>query len=291
MVGTALASKLSDRGYPVVAVSSRRRASADRLAARIAGCTAVNSGQEVAEAAELVFVTTPDDAIAGVVASIVWHAGQSVVHCSGADSVDSLEPANRMGALTGCFHPLQTFADVTQATDNIAGSTFALEATEPLLGSLKEIAATLGGDAIELGAGDKVAYHAAAVIACNYLVTLVQMSTDLWETFGIDQERATRALLPLLKGTVANLERIGLPDSLTGPIARGDAGTVAKHLEALEKTAPGLVATYRALGRQTVPIAAAKGNIDRQQVEDLLCLLEDKLPAKALRYPRQEART
>ncbi len=291
MVGTALASKLSDCGYPVVAVSSRSRASADRLAARIAGCTAMSRGQEVAEAAELVFITTPDDAIAGVVADIVWHPGQSVVHCSGADSVDSLEPANRMGALTGCFHPLQTFADVAQAIDSIAGSTFALEANEPLLDSLKEIAAALGGDAIELGAGDKVVYHAAAVIACNYLVTLVKMATDLWETFGVDQDRATRALAPLLRGTIANIERVGLPDCLTGPIARGDTGTIAKHLEALRETAPDLVATYRDLGRQTVPIAAAKGKINRQQVEDLLCLLEDRLPAKGLKYRRQAART
>ena len=290
-VGTALASTLSDHGYPVVAVSSRSRASADQLAAMVAGCTAMNNGQEVAEAAELIFVTTPDDAITGVVAGIVWHGGQSVVHCSGADSVDSLEPADRMGALTGCFHPLQTFADVTQAIDNIAGSTFALEAGEPLVGCLKEIAAALGGDAIELGAGDKVVYHAAAVIACNYLVTLVKMSTDLWETFGVEPERATRALLPLLRGTIANIERVGLPDCLTGPIARGDAGTIAKHLEALGETAPDLTATYRDLGRQTIPIAVTKGNIDCQQAEELLDLLRDSLSAKEIRYRRQEATT
>ncbi len=290
-VGTALASTLSDHGYPVVAVSSRSRASADRLSAMVNGCTAMNNGQEVAEAAELVFVTTPDDAIAGVVAGIVWHSGQSVVHCSGADSVDSLEPADRMGALTGCFHPLQTFADVTQAIDNIAGSTFALEAGEPLLGSLKEIAAALGGDAIELGAGDKVVYHAAAVIACNYLVTLVKMATDLWETFGVEPERATRALVPLLRGTIANIERVGLPDCLTGPIARGDTGTVAKHLEALGETSPDLAATYRDLGRQTIPIAVTKGNIDHQQAEELLDLLRDSLSAKDIRYRRQEATT
>lgn len=289
MVGTALASRLADRGYPVIAVSSRSHSSAERLAGRIPGCTAMNSGQEVAEAAELVFITTPDGAIAEVVAAIVWHRGQSVIHCSGADSVDSLAPASTMGAQTGCFHPLQTFADVEQAINNIAGSTFALEATEPLLSSLKEMAAALSGDAIELGAGDKVAYHAAAVIACNYLVTLVKMSTDLWKTFGVDQEQATRALLPLLKGTVANLERIGLPDSLTGPIARGDTGTIAKHLEALERTMPELADTYRALGRQTVPIAAAKGSINLQQTTELLDLLKDKSSVKDMRYRKQEA--
>jgi len=290
-VGTALASKLRDCGYPVVAVSSRSRASADRLATRVDGCTVMNSGQEVAEAAELVFVTTPDSAIADVVAGIVWHTSQSVVHCSGADSVDSLKPANLMGALTGCFHPLQTFANVDQAIDNIPGSTFAIEADEPLLGSLKKMATALGGYAIELEAGDKVAYHAAAVIACNYLVTLVKMATDLWETFGVDQERATRALAPLLRGTIANIERIGLPDCLTGPIARGDTGTIAKHLEALARIAPDLVATYRNLGRQTVPIAAAKGTIDLQQARELLDLLKDRLTTEDLRYRRQEART
>jgi len=290
-VGTALAAKLSEGGYEVVAVASRSRTSAEGLAGRISGCDVMTSGQEVAEAAELVFITTPDDAIAGTVAGIVWHKGQSVVHCSGADSVDSLKPAHRMGAQTGCFHPLQTFADEAQATANIAGSTFGLEAEEQLLGVLKEMAAALGGDAIELGAADKVLYHAAAVITCNYLVTLVKLSTDLWETFGVDQERATRALLPLLRGTVANLERVGLPDSLTGPIARGDTGTVAKHLAALAESAPEVAATYRDLGRQTVPLAVAKGTIDRQQAEELLHLLRDRLSTKSLRPSRQEART
>ena len=276
-VGTALAIKLSERGYPVVAVSSRNQTSAGKLAQVIDGCHAAASSQAVADSAELVFITTPDDAITTVVSAVKWHPGQSVVHCSGADSVDSLEPARKQGASVGAIHPLQTFASVEQAINNISGSTFALEAEEPLLSILKDIATTLDGSWIELTANDKVLYHAAAVIACNYLVTLVKLATDLWQTFDVPPEQATQALLPLLRGTIANIERVGIPQCLTGPIARGDTGTITKHIDALEKAAPALLPTYRDLGRQTIPIALAKGRLDRQQAGELQKLLNDSM--------------
>jgi predicted short-subunit dehydrogenase-like oxidoreductase (DUF2520 family) len=274
-VGTALAIRLNDRGYQVVAVSSRSQASADRLAHEISGCRAVSSNQAVADAAELVFITTPDDAIAPVAAEVKWHAGQSVVHCSGADSTDILEQARKSGAQVGAFHPLQTFASVKQAIDNIPGSTFAIEAEEPLLTDLKEMAAALDGNCIELKAGDKVVYHAAAVIACNYVVTLVKLATDLWQTFDVPTQQASQALLPLLKGTIHNIETIGIPRCLTGPIARGDTGTIKKHLNALEKVAPAVLSTYRELGRQTIPVALAKGRINEQQAEELQVILKE----------------
>lgn len=142
------------------------------------------------------------------------------------------------------------------------------------MGILQDIASTLGGHWIELKAGDKAAYHAAAVIACNYLVTLVKMATDLWQTFGISREKATRALLPLIRGTVHNIETIGIPRCLTGPIARGDSGTIKKHLEALEKVSPDMLTTYKELGLRTIPIALAKGRINEQQAEELKTILE-----------------
>ena len=138
-VGTALAIRLSERGYQVVAVSSRSQSSAQKLAQAVPGCRDVDSNQAVADAAELIFITTPDGAIAQVASAVQWHPGQHVVHCSGADSTDTLEPARKLGAGIGAFHPLQTFASVKQAIDNIAGSTFAVEAEPPLLDTLKEI--------------------------------------------------------------------------------------------------------------------------------------------------------
>ncbi len=272
-VGTALAVGLSGQGYQVVAVSSRSQASAGNLARAVKDCRPSARNQDVADTAELVFITTPDDAIAPVVSQVQWRAGQSVVHCSGADSADILEPAKKLGAQVGGFHPLQTFASIKQAIENMPGSTFALEAKEPLLNTLKDMATALDGRWVELKAGDKVIYHAAAVFACNYLVTLVKLATDLWQTFAVPPQQATQALLPLLRGAINNIDAIGIPQCLTGPIARGDTGTIKKHLTALQEIAPGIVAAYRELGFQTIPIALAKGKINQHKADELQTLL------------------
>lgn len=274
-VGTALAVRLNGKGYPVVAVSSRTKASAQRLAEAVSGCRVHDDGQAVADVCQLVFVTTPDDVIAQVVAELRWHSGQSVVHCSGAASADILEAARGSGADVGAFHPLQTFASVSHAIENIPGSTFAIEAEEPLLTTLKEMASALEGSWVRLGAGDKVLYHAAAVVACNYFVTLVKLATDLWQSFGVSTHEATQALLPLLRGTLNNLDNVGLPHCLTGPIARGDLGTIRSHLNALERAAPEILSTYRELGLKTIPIALAKGKIDQERAKELEALLKE----------------
>jgi predicted short-subunit dehydrogenase-like oxidoreductase (DUF2520 family) len=274
--GTALAVRFSQKECPVVAVASRTLTSAQKLASLVPNCQICNTAQEVADAAELVFITTPDDIIAQVCGEVQWHAGQNVVHCSGAHSVDILEPARKLGAAVGSFHPLQTFADVDQAIENLPGSTFSLEAEEPLLSTLKELTLLLNSNWVELKPGDKVLYHAAAVFACNYLVTLVKLALDLWRDFGVSSKEATRALLPLLNGTINNIENIGLPDCLTGPVARGDSGTIVRHLSALEARSPSLLTTYKELGFQTIPIALAKGKINEQKAEEMKALLSLK---------------
>ena len=275
-VGTALALRLNDKGYQVVAVSSRSQVSAENLAQAISHCRFFNNSQDVVDIAELVFITTPDDVIAQVASQLEWHGGQGVVHCSGADSTEILQPARKLGAHVGVFHPLQTFASTKQAMENMPGSTFTVEAEEPLLGTLKDMATALDGHWIELKASDKVIYHAAAVIACNYVVTLVKLATDLWQTFSIPPQQATQALLPLLRGTISNIDAIGIPQCLTGPIARGDSGTIKKHLSALEEVAPAALSTYRELGLQTIPIALAKGRINEQQAQELQAILRGK---------------
>jgi predicted short-subunit dehydrogenase-like oxidoreductase (DUF2520 family) len=271
--GTALAVRLSQKGYPVLAVSSRSPVSAQILAGLVVDCRAFESAQEVADVSELVFITTPDDIIASVARDTQWHAGQSVVHCSGAHSVDILEPARQLGANVGSFHPLQTFAGVNQAIDNLPGSAFALEAEEPLLSTLKELASVLDGSWAELRPGDKALYHTAAVFVSNYLVTLVKLALDLWQDFGVPPKEATKALLPLLKGTVNNIEHIGLPNCLTGPVARGDLGTINRHLDVLEGRNASLLSAYKELGLQTIPIALAKGKVDEKRAEELRTLL------------------
>jgi predicted short-subunit dehydrogenase-like oxidoreductase (DUF2520 family) len=274
-VATTLAVALSNRGYPIVAVSSRSQESARKLAHRIRGCIAFRNNQEVADNADIVFITTPDDVIASVSGQVNWRPERSVVHCSGAHSTDILSSARESGACVGVFHPLQTFASFRQ--DDLSGITFALEAEEPLLATLKDMTTALNGHWIELKAGDKVLYHSAAVFACNYLVTLAKTATDLWQSFNIPPEQAITALLPLMRGTINNIDTIGIPQCLTGPIARGDAGTIKKHLIALQKAAPELVATYQELGLKTIPIALAKGKINDKQADELKTILSQPI--------------
>jgi len=273
-VGTALALSLARRGYRVVAVASRTEASAERLAIQLQGCQARSTPQAVAEAADLVFITTPDGAIGSMASRIRWRPGQMAIHCSGADSLDILGPARDQGALVGAFHPLQSFASPAQAVENLPGSYFALEGEEPLLSILKDMSKALAGNYVLLGPGDKVLYHTAAVFVSNYTVALMGIATELWLTFGVSREEATRALLPLLQGTVNNIAKLGMPQCLTGPIARGDTGTIEKHLAALATAAPGLVPAYRELGIQAVPIALAKGRIDQERADEMQSLLE-----------------
>lgn len=268
-VGTALAVTLSKRGYRVAAVASRSRGSAEKLASRVGGVEVCDAMGEVARRAELVFITTPDDVIASVAELVDWPPGIGVLHCSGAHSLDVLASAAEKGAMAGAFHPLQTFASVDQAVGTMPGSTFGVEAEEPLLSDLMEMGAALEGRCVVLRESDKVLYHVAAVIACNYLVTLTKLATDLWQTFGVSSAEATAALLPLIQGTVDNLKNVGLPDCLTGPVARGDLGTLRKHLLALEARSPELLPAYRELGRQTVPIAMAKGSLGDERAREV----------------------
>jgi len=290
VVGTALATGLSRKGCKVTAVCSRSAASAERLAESLPHCQVYRSAQEAADAAELIFITTPDDVISKVAGEVRWRPGKSVVHCSGAHSLDILAPAKKAGAAVGSFHPLQTFANVAQAIENLPGSTFALEAQEPLRSTLRELASLLQGDWVELKPGDKVLYHAAAVFACNYMVTLVKLATDLWQNLGIPQDQAVKALLPLLHGTINNIGNVGLPGCLTGPISRGDSGTISKHLAALKSRNPSLLAVYKELGLNTIPIALAKGRIDEHKAEELRKLLNHAEPFTALEKTGEEVR-
>ncbi|MEK7872979.1 MAG: DUF2520 domain-containing protein [Chloroflexota bacterium] len=271
-VGTALARALHRAGYTAVAASSRTRASAERLAARVPGCRALADAQAVADAADMVFITTPDDAIARVAAGVCWRKGQAVAHCSGALSAGVLSGAKSQGAWAGAFHPLQTFAGVADA-DALRGITFAVEAEPPLLGALTAMARVLGGRCITLEPDDRVLYHMGAALASNYVVTLAALATRLWGVARIPPDEALRALLPLLRGTVRNLEDKGLPHALTGPIARGDMGTLRKHITALESRAPEVMEAYRTLAMETIPIALAKGSISPARAQKMRAML------------------
>lgn len=274
--GGALARALAAAGVPVVAVTGKGPERAHTLAAAIPECAAVPTAQDVADRADLVVLAVPDRAIAEVCASVRWRADAAVVHCSGAHSLDVLEPARAAGALVGGCHPLQTLTGAPEDAARLAGSVFGIEAEEPLRGMLADLVERIGGRPVFLSARDKALYHASAVLISNYTVTLAATAAGLWEAFGVDRRDGLRALLPLLQGTVANLEQHGVPNALTGPIARGDAGTLERHLNALADYRPDLLPLYRELGRHTVPLARERdpGGAADRMADALLALLD-----------------
>jgi len=275
-VGTAFAVNLSKRDYQIIGIFDVIREAAQRFADDVTGCQIYEKAQDLADSADMVFITTPDDIIPKVADGIKWRTGQAAVHCSGASTVHSLETAREQGAMVGAIHPCQTFAGREQAIANLPGSTFAIESEEPLKTTLTEIARTLNGDLVYLTSEDKALYHAAACIACNYFCTLVDIATDLWQNFGKSKAEAAKAYLPLLQGAVNNIASIGFPGCLTGPIARGDVKTIQSHLAALEKYAPDILSLYKQLGLKTIPIGIAKGTLSESKAEELQSLLENK---------------
>jgi len=273
-VGTALATALFNGGYPVIAVANKNIDASEKLADLVPGCHIFKTAQEVANTADHVFITTPDDSISTIASELTWRPDQSVVHCSGAASIDILEPAKKSGAMVGSFHPCQAFASVDQAIKNLPGSTFAIEAQGPLLDVLKEMASSIGCDWIELKPGNKALYHAAAVFASNYFVTLLKVATDLFQDFDVPTQQATKVLMPLIQGNIKNINSIGLPSCLTGPIARGDISTIEKHTSALKEKDPSILKLYAELGLKTIPIALEKGTLDKKVSEVLQTLLK-----------------
>ena len=268
-VGTALAALLHARGVTVSGVSGRTLVDARRMA--LSAGLGRSTAREIADTvavSSLVFLTVPDDAIAPLCQEIAeaggWRTGQGVVHCSGALPSSILQAAKDAGALIASFHPLQAFANLDAALSHMPGSTFALEGDAELVEMLDGFVQLLSGTSLRVTAREKVLYHALPVIASNYTVTLASLASDLLVGEGIapDANTALRYLMPLLRGTIDNLQTLGLPDALTGPLARGDTGTVRRHLEGLDECAPELAHLYRHLARLTLPLAEQKGHLD-----------------------------
>ena len=272
-LGKGLALALASEGYRIVAVSSRSSSSAEDLAARITGCEALASSQELADRCDLVFITTPDEVINQVTSRVEWRRGQGVVHCSGAESLDVLESAARLGALTGSFHPFQTFACLEtpeEAVERLEGITFSIEGQGWLLGFLEKIASQLGSGAIRPRPEDRAIYHASAVMSCGYLVALLKAAADMWQVMGVPPEEALSIVLPLAKSTLTNISRAGIDASVTGPLVRGDIPTLRSHLEALESRLPQLVPLYCSLSRESLPLARERVSAEKLEAMDQL---------------------
>ncbi|OPY63262.1 MAG: Rossmann-like domain protein [Pelotomaculum sp. PtaU1.Bin065] len=271
-VGSALALLLSRRGYLVTGVADESFSAAERLAGQLK-VPATGKPEEITSGADIVFITTPDRIIAPVAEEISkkkgFKAGQVVFHTSGAHPAGAVGAVRRSGALAASLHPLQSFADVKMAMENLEGSYFALEGDAGALLVAEQIVRDLGGRSFTIAAKDKPLYHAAACIASNYLVSLMHLATGLFSRFGLSREEAFQALLPLVQGTVSNIAQVSPAPALTGPIARGDGTTLEGHLATLREVGKQEMDLYCVLGLYTIKVALEKGSINQDQEERL----------------------
>lgn len=276
-VAKGLAWGMAQSGQRVVAAASRSPDSAAQLAARIAGCRALADAQDVVDGCDLIFITVPDDAIAAVAASLRWRKDSAAIHCSGATEVAALASAAQAGAHTGGFHPLQLFADPEVALAGLPGCTIAIEAEAPLLAQLELLAGALHCRTIRLPPGCRARYHAAAHYAAGFVITLLNQAVELWQSFGIGREDTIRALLPLLRGTAASVERSGLAQGLAGTFSRGDIGTLERHLADLARAGPDALRLYCELALRSIPLGLERGGYDEERAEAMRELLRRAL--------------
>ncbi|MCM9081001.1 MULTISPECIES: Rossmann-like and DUF2520 domain-containing protein [Streptomyces] len=274
-VGPALACALQQAGHRPVAVSGVSDTSVRRAARMLPDVPLVPPAQ-VLELADLVLLTVPDDALPSLVEGLAEtgavRPGQLLVHTSGRYGTSVLDPARRAGALPLALHPAMTFTGTEVDVQRLAGCSFGVTAPEELRLAAEALVIEMGGEPEWIAEENRPLYHAALALGANHLVTLVAQSMELLARAGV--EHPDRMLGPLLGAALDNALRSG-DAALTGPVARGDAGTVAAHVSELRRHAPGAVAGYLAMARTTADRALAHGLLKPELAEDLLGVLAD----------------
>ena len=278
-VGAVLASALRSAGHSVVGATGVSEASRDRIEAMLPGVPLLDV-PDVVERAELVLLTVPDDVLADLVGGLAttgaWQPGQLVVHTSGRFGTAVLDPARRRGAIPLALHPAMTFSGTSLDVARLADCCFGVTAPNPVLPVAQALVVEMGAEPVVIDEELRPLYHAALSHGSNHLVTLVAQAAQLLGQAGV--EHPGRLLGPLLSAALDNALRRG-DDALTGPVARGDAGTVTAHLEVIAGTgAADVLQAYRVMARTTAERALATGRLDAASAEALLDALADETP-------------
>jgi len=271
--GTAMAVALARAGHTVVAASAVSQASRDRVRRSLPGVP-VEPPEQVVAAADLILLTVPDDVLPGLASGLAATgaplSGRLLAHASGRHGLAVLEPAARRGALPLALHPVMTFTGRPDDADRIVGSTFGVTAPEPLRLVAEALVVEMGGEPVFIAEEDRGLYHAALANAANHLITLVTASADLLREASVPEP--ARMLGPLLRAALDNALSLG-DAALTGPVARGDADTVAEHVQAISKVSPAALGAYLALARLTADRALAAGLLSAANAQRLLAVL------------------
>ncbi|MCK5892002.1 MAG: DUF2520 domain-containing protein [Aeromicrobium sp.] len=262
-VGAVLGARLRASGYPVVAVAARSEASLLRARTFLPGVPVLDP-VEVVGASEVLVLAVPDDSLAAVAQELAPHVrpGQLVLHTSGRHGRAVLAPLAEVGASTAAFHPAMTFtgSDVDVDRPCVIG----LTTTDADRATVETLAEAVGGTPVHVAEADRVVYHAALAHGANHVVTVLNQAMDLLRSIGVADPSAV--LEPLVRASVTNTLAYG-DAALTGPVARGDAQTVAAHVGAIADA--DVAATYTALSAATIERALADGRIDESAASSL----------------------
>lgn len=285
-LGASLALALRERGATLTGFTAGTPAGRERSEIWLGGRAAANLSQLVALRPELYFIAVPDQALPQVAVQLGAALAETgsgpcvVAHTSGATSVDVLRPCEEAGASTLVFHPLQTFSDPLTGPARFSGAAVAVTPADPAGDSRAQylgfaLAHLLGSKPFLLSDAKRSLYHAAASVACNYLVTLEHHARRLFIAAGLPEDNALDLFLPLVQATLDNVASQGTVRALTGPLSRGDSLTIAGHLDALAADAPDLLVMYRALGLATLDLVRARDEVSPEIVASLELLLTE----------------
>ncbi|MHC5009897.1 MAG: Rossmann-like and DUF2520 domain-containing protein [Planctomycetota bacterium] len=274
VIGTALGLLLRRGGFQIAAISSRTKRSASVAAELIGQGEVVGDPGLAAMGADIVLLAVPDRAIPNVSLQVATSGalkrGAVVAHLAGGLPSRVLAGVSAAHGFRGSLHPLQTFADLDTAVKLLRESFFFIEGDQEAVEVLRSMVIAIDGKPVPIEGAHKAVYHAGASVASNYLVALADLARSMLVRAGVPPGVALPALLPLLRGTLANLEAVGLPKALTGPIARGDLGTVRNHVRSLRELPGDMLRLYRELGRRTVQVAVQKGTLSQERASAIL---------------------
>ncbi|MEO8127425.1 MAG: Rossmann-like and DUF2520 domain-containing protein [Bryobacteraceae bacterium] len=260
-VAQAMGRLLLERGFAVVCVAGRNPARTVAAAAFIgSGIRAVSYG-EIPGRARRILIAVPDAAIVEVSNTLASTGmrGTIALHTCGTKGPDALQSLKDQGVSCGTLHPLQTIASPEQGVRDLPGCAFAVDGDSRAVAWAEEIARRLGGEVLRIAPEMRPVYHAAAVMASNYLVGLIAAAQHLMKMAGVAEEKCLPALQPLLRATMENVLLQGPVGALTGPIERGDCETIAAHLQALDSAPAEIRGLYRAAGLEVLALAVDRG--------------------------------
>jgi predicted short-subunit dehydrogenase-like oxidoreductase (DUF2520 family) len=252
-VGLSFAHLLSKEGIELLCIYDIDNFAAER-AAEITGALNINDWQQfkkTSKKADLIIITTPDDLIEETAEKLEAAEDQYLMHMSGLLGADIL-PKNIKGAFS--IHPLCSVSSFSEGTELLADALFTLEGSTDSLDFAKKLAEKLKVEYITIQAEFKPLYHAAAVLASNYLLTLINESFALLESAGLNSDQLRKAVIELSRGTLNNIEELGIEKALTGPIARSDLKTIKKHQQSIKQYSPEELELYQILGRYTLEL-------------------------------------